>query len=72
MYYYYSSLQVSVVDPAVRKVGDKCPLPFGHAQLNKSYNLEWYAAVGAGSECELKLVYTVEHPAQDGVHGLFK
>ncbi len=63
---------MSVVDPAVRKVGEKCRLPFGHAQLNKSHNLEWCAAVGAGSECELKLVYTVEHPAQDGIDGLSK
>ncbi len=61
-----------MVDPAVRKKGEKCLLPFGHAQLNKSHNLEWHAAVVAGSECELKLVYTVEHPAQDGVHGLSK
>ena len=62
---------LSSVDPAVRKLDEKCLLPFGHAQLNKSHNLEWYAAVGAGSECELKLFYTVEHLAQDGVHGLF-
>ena len=57
-------------DPGVKKVGEKCPLSFGHAVLNDSNNLEWHAEVGAGSELELKLVYTVEHPAQDGVEGL--
>ena len=59
-------------DPGVKKVGEKCSLSFGHAVLNESNNLEWYAEVGAGSELELKLVYTVEHPAQDGVEGLPK
>ncbi|XP_064396719.1 protein F37C4.5-like isoform X2 [Halichondria panicea] len=63
-------IKVSVVDPAVRKVGDKFTLPFGHVQLNKSHNMEWHAALGAGSECELKLIYTVEHPAQDGIWGI--
>ncbi len=62
-----------MVEPAVKKVGEKCTLPFGHAELNKSHNVEWHAVVqGAGSECELRLVYTVEHPAQDGVNGLPK
>ena len=58
--------------PSVKKVGERCTLPFGHALLNESNNLEWLADVGAGSELELKLVYTVEHPAQDGVEGLPK
>lgn len=65
--------QVMVVEPPVRKEGEKCSLSFGHAELNKSHNVEWHAVMeGGGSECELKLVYIVEHPAQDGVTGLPK
>ena len=59
-------------EPGVKKVGEKCSLSFGYAVLNKSNNLEWNVEVGAGLELELKLVYTVEHPAQDGVDGLPK
>ena len=60
-------MQVTVSDPDVRKPNVSVPLPFGHAVLNESNNMEWHAQVEAGSELELKLVYAVEHPAQDGV-----
>ena len=63
---------MSLTQPDLRKTGVVCPLPFGHAVLNESNNIEWHAEVGAGSELDLKLVYTVEHPAQDGVGGLPK
>jgi len=63
---------VNVIEPAIKKVEEKVLLPFGHAVLNESNNLEWSARIEPGNELELRLVYIVEHPVQDGVTGLPK
>ena len=61
-----------MVQPEARKAGVKCVLPYGHAVLNDSNNMEWHISVEAGAEQKLKLLYTVEYPAQDSVEGLPK
>ena len=64
--------QVQVVQPELQKAGSKGVLDGSHAVLNESNNVEWHISVESGREQELKLVYTVEHPAQDHVQGLLK
>ncbi len=61
-----------MVNPEVHKAQVRCPLPRGYAILNDSNNLDWHVSVEGGEELELKLLYTVEHPAQDHVQGLPK
>ena len=56
----------------MKKANVPCPLPSGYALLNDSNNVEWHVRVEPGAELELKLVYVVEHPAQDAVEGLLK
>ena len=65
-------MQVAVQEPDLKKVNTPCPLPSGHALLNDNNNVEWHVKVEPGVELELKLIYTVEHPAQDAVDGLPK
>ena len=67
-------MQVQLTCPeGVRKPQVKCALPCGgYAVLNESNNMEWHITVEPGAEQELKLVYSVEHPAQDHVQGLPK
>ena len=66
-------LQVVVTEPDLKKAHTPCPLPTGgHAILNESNNIEWHVAVARGAKLELRLVYSVEHPPQDGVQGLPK
>ena len=65
-------LQVIVEEPDLKKSNVRCPLPSGHALLNDSNNVEWNVKVEPGAELQLRLVYTVEHPAQDAVEGLPK
>ncbi len=63
---------MNVTDPDVKKPGVKCPLPYGHALLNDSHNLEWHATVVPDTELELRLVYSVEYPLQYDVKVLPK
>lgn len=65
-------MQVTVQEPDLRKTNVQCPLPFGHAVINDSNNVEWHTKVASGKEIELTLIYTVEHPSQDAVDGLPK
>ena len=65
-------MQVAVQEPDLKKVNTRCLLPSGHALLNDSNNVEWHVKVEPGVELDLKLIYTVEHPAQDAVDGLPK
>ena len=65
-------LQVQITEPDVKKARVKAELPYGHAILNDSHNVEWHVKLAADTELELKLVYTVEHPPQDRVDGLPK
>ena len=60
------------MEPDVQKVQVKCPLLSGHAMLNESNNMEWHVSVQSGEELELRLIYSVEYPAQDHVEGLPK
>ena len=60
---------MAVQEPDLRKANAPCPLPSGHALLNDSNNVEWHVKVEPEVELELKLIYTVEHPAQDVVEG---
>ena len=64
--------QVTVQEPDLKKANAACPLPAGHALLNDSNNVEWHVGVESGAELELKLIFSVEHPAQDAVEGLPK
>ena len=68
----YCHLQVIIHQPELRKQNVRCPLPFGHALLNDSNNVEWHASLAPETEAELKLVYSVEYPLQDDVLGLPK
>ena len=61
-----------MAEPDLRKQGVAVQLPFGHAVLNASNNIEWHTAVESDKELELRLVYSVEHPPQDSVAGLPK
>ena len=61
-----------VEQPELKKPNAPCAVPGGYALLNDSNNVEWHVKVEPGAELELKLVYTVEHPAQDAVDGLPK
>ena len=70
--YIHVFFQVQIVEPDVKKVRVKAELPYGHAILNDSHNVEWHVKLAADTELELKLVYTVEHPPQDRVDGLPK
>ena len=71
--YVYCIAQVHVQEPDVKKQkGMKCPLPYGHAVLNDSHNIEWHASIDPDTELELRLVYSVEYPIQDDVQGLPK
>jgi hypothetical protein len=65
-------IKVQIVEPDVKKARVKAELPYGHAILNDSHNVEWHVKLAADTELELKLVYTVEHPPQDRVDGLPK
>ena len=56
----------------MKKMNVPCSLAGGYALLNDSNNVEWHVKVELGAELELKLVYSVEHPAQDAVEGLPK
>ena len=56
----------------MKKANVACPVSCGHALLNDSNNVEWDVKVESGAELKLKLIYTVEHPAQDAVEGLPK
>ena len=56
----------------MKKANVACAVSCGHALLNDSNNVEWDVKVESGAEFQLKLVYTVEHPAQDAVEGLLK
>ena len=56
----------------MKKANVACPVSCGHALLNDNNNVEWDVKVESGAELQLKLVYTVEHPAQDAVEGLPK
>ena len=62
--------QVTIQEPELKKANSACPLPCGHALLNDSNNVEWHVKVESGAEFQLKLIYIVEHPAQDVVEGL--
>ena len=64
--------QVTVQEPDLKKANTACPVSCGHALLNDSNNVEWDVEVESGAELQLKLIYTVEHPAQDAVEGLPK
>ena len=68
----FVSLQVNIQQPDLRKQNVPCSLPYGHAVLNDSNNIEWHASLGPDTELELKLIYSVESPLQDGVEGLPK
>ena len=68
----FVSLQVNIQQPDLRKQNVSCSLPYGHAVLNDSNNIEWHASLGPDTELELKLIYSVESPLQDGVEGLPK
>lgn len=68
----FVSLQVNIQQPDLRKQNVPCSLPYGHAVLNDSNNIEWHALLGPDTELELKLIYSVESPLQDGVEGLPK
>ena len=61
-----------MVQPEVRKAGVQCAISCGYAILNESNNIEWHVSVDSGAELELRLVYTIQHPAQDYVQGLPK
>ena len=61
-----------IQQPELKKMNVPCSLAGGYALLNDSNNVEWHVKVESGAELELKLVYTVEHPAQDAVEGLPK
>jgi hypothetical protein len=65
-------IKVNVLEPELRKQKVRCPLPFGHALLNDSNNVEWHVSLAPETEVELKLVYSVEYPLQDDVLGLPK
>ena len=65
-------VQVTIQEPELKKANSECPLPCGHALLNDSNNVEWHVKAESGVELQLKLIYTVEHPAQDAVEGLPK
>ncbi len=56
----------------MQKIQVKCPLPCGHAILNENNNMEWHVSIQSGEELELRLVYSVEYPAQHHVEGLPK
>ncbi len=60
------------MEPDVQKIQVKCLLPCGHAILNESNNMEWHVSVQSGEDLELRLIYSVEYPAQDHVEGLPK
>ena len=64
--------QVTIQEPELKKANSAYPLPCGHVLLNDSNNVEWHVKVESGVELQLKLLYTVEHPAQDAVEGLPK
>ena len=64
--------QVTVQEPDLKKANTACPVSCGHALLNDSNNVEWDVKVESGAELQLKLIYTVEHPAQDAMEGLPK
>ena len=68
----FASVQVNIQQPDLRKQNVACSLPYGHAVLNDSNNIEWHASLGPDTELELKLMYLVEYPLQDGVEGLPK
>ena len=73
MYYMYIIyVQVIVEQPELKKPNAPCAVLGGYAILNDSNNVEWRVKAEQGEELELKLVYTVEHPAQDAVDGLPK
>ena len=65
-------VQVKIIEPEVKKAGTMVQLPYGHAILNDSHNIEWHMKLAADTEQEVKLVYSVEHSAQDRVDGLPK
>ena len=68
----YFKQQVTIQEPDLKKANTWCPLPSGHALLNDSNNVEWHVKVEPGEELNLRLIYTVEYPAQDAVEGLPK
>ena len=68
----FVSVQVNIQQPDLRKQNVACSLPYGHAVLNDSNNIEWHASLGPDTELELKLLYSVEYPLQDGIEGLPK
>ena len=63
---------VTVQEPDLKKANVACAVSCGHALLNDNNNVEWDVKVESGAELQLKLVYTVEHPAQDAMEGLLK
>jgi len=65
-------MQVNIQQPDLKKQNTPCTLPNGHAVLNDSNNIEWHVTVDPDTELELKLIYFVEYPLQDGIEGLPK
>ena len=63
---------MTIQEPELKSANNPCPLPSGHALLNDTNNLEWCVKIEPGVRLDLKLVYTVEYPAQDAVEGLPK
>ena len=68
----YDQSQVIIQQPELKKPNAPCTVSGGYALLNDNNNVEWHVKAEQEAELELKLVYTVEHPAQDAVEGLPK